>query len=61
MVDKMYSVRECANILGVKVRTVRQWIVDGKIMAKKFPTGGMWHIPETEIIRLQENINADKD
>lgn len=52
-----YTVEEAAQILKLKVRTVREMIHDGRIEAFKYPSGKMWIIPETEIKRL---TNADK-
>lgn len=49
---KMYSVRECAELLGIKVRTMRKWIHDGKIKAQKFRGGKSWHISEAEVKRI---------
>ena len=48
----MYRIAEVAKILGFKERTVRQWIVDGKIKAVKIMSE--WRIPEEEIERLKK-------
>lgn len=54
-----YTVDEAAQILKLKVRTVREMIHDGRIRAFKYPRGKAWMIPEAEIKRLA--TNADKD
>lgn len=41
------------ELLGIKVRTVRQWIRDGKINAFKYDVSNRWFIPESEIRRLR--------
>lgn len=51
--EKGYSVPEAAKLIGIKVRTVRQWIADGKINAVKPGGGKKWMIMESEIERLR--------
>lgn len=50
--EKGYGVPETAKILGIAVRTVRQWIADGKIHAVKPGNGKKWMVMESEIDRL---------
>ena len=50
--EKYYSIRQASNILGIKVRTVREWIRNGKITAIKYGASNRWFIPESEIRRL---------
>lgn len=54
----MYSVREAARRLGVTIRTVRDWISKGKIIAVKDKNGWNWLISEDEIERI---VNGYKD
>lgn len=49
-----YSIREVANILGIKVRTVREWIRNGKIKGEKNEISGRWFFSEEEVKRLTE-------
>ena len=51
-IEKNYSIKQASTVLGVKVRTVREWIRTGKIKAKKYDISNRWFIPESEIIRL---------
>ena len=51
--EKNYNVRETSKILGLTVRTVRQWIHDGKIKAVQYARRGKWYISETEINRIR--------
>jgi excisionase family DNA binding protein len=56
--EKGYNLKDAANLLGVKVRTIRQWIHDGKINATKIPMTRRWLVMESEIRRMQ---NGNKD
>lgn len=51
--EKTYKLKEAAEILGLKVRTIRQWVHDGKIEAFKVPGGKHWFIKESELRRVQ--------
>ena len=61
--DKMYNTFETAKLLGMKVRTIRAWIHDGKIKATKYADGGQWYVSESEIKRIAkgEPLNDNKD
>lgn len=50
-----YSIKEAAELLGIKVRTVREWIRKGKIKAEKnnYQHCNQWYIPENEITRIK--------
>lgn len=50
--EKNYSVKQAAILLGVKVRTVREWIVKGNIKAYKYDFSSRWFIPESELKRV---------
>ena len=50
----MYSLRETATILGVKVRTLRYWITCGKLTASKYPNCKNWYVSEEEINKFLE-------
>lgn len=52
-----YTIREAANLLGIKVRTVREWIRFGKLNGEKDSKSKRWKIPQNEIERL---MNANK-
>lgn len=49
----MHSTRETAKLLGVKVRTIREWIRTGKIRAQKYPGSRRWYITDEEISRIK--------
>lgn len=52
------TVKEAAKELGLKVRTVRQWIADGKLVAEKH--GWYWFISEQEVYDKGVQRNAHK-
>lgn len=47
---KYYSLKEAAKLLGIQVRTLREWIKKGTIKAEKAENGWHWRIPEEEIV-----------
>lgn len=51
--EKNYNIVKTAELLGIKVRTVRQWIRGGKLKAVKYDVSNRWFIPESEITRLK--------
>ena len=54
VVERMYNIRDTALLLGVKVRTVRQWIKDNRINGIKIAGSNRWSISESEIDRVQK-------
>lgn len=54
------NIKEAAEICGVKVRTIRQWIRDGKIKAKKADNEWYWIIPKSEL-EAKELLNGNKN
>lgn len=57
IVEKRYSLKQAGDMLGIKVRTVRQWIRDGKLNAQKYDCSNRWFIAESEIVRLTNDGN----
>lgn len=57
-----YTIRKAAQLIGHPVRTVRYWVVTGKIKAIKDPflNKRRWLIPCSEIERYVEDY-ADVD
>lgn len=51
--ERGYNLNEVASMLGLKVRTVRQWVNSGKIKAQKITGSNRWLVLESEIKRLQ--------
>lgn len=52
--EQGYTLKEVADILGLKVRTMRQWVHDGKMKAVKPADGKQWMVLESEVRRLHE-------
>lgn len=50
---KNYNIREAAIAIGVKVRTIRDWIANHKILAHKDENNWYWVISEDEIERVK--------
>lgn len=59
--EKFYTLERVAEILGIKVRTARQWVHDGKLKAIKYPGGRIWVVSESEINRLLDNSTTIDD
>lgn len=57
--EQYLTIKHASTALGLKVRTVREWVKTGKIRAIKYPNCPMWFIPESEIDRLTKG--SDKD
>lgn len=51
--EQYYNIRAAAQLLGMAVRTVRQWVKEGKIKAVQYRLRGKWYIPESEINRIR--------
>lgn len=58
-VIKHYTVRQTSELLGIKVRTVRDWISKGKIRAVKYDGSNRWFISHKEIQRILEGHEHD--
>lgn len=51
--EKYYNLNETAEILGVKVRTLREWLKDGSLKAQKYDGKKKWYVSQSEVERLQ--------
>lgn len=58
---KFYNIRQASDMLGIKVRTAREWIKTGKLKAKKYECSNRWFIAEDEIRRLINNGNENRE
>ena len=59
--ERYYSIQQVAPMLGIKVRTVRDWISKGKLHAIKMHGGRKWAIAETEILRIQGVVESNEN
>jgi len=48
--ERHYTTREVATLLGCHPETIRRWVRDGKIGYVR-PCGGRIRIPESEVMR----------
>ena len=55
-----YNTIQAAELLGVKPRTIREWLHNGKIKANKIPNSDRWIIMESEIKRMQGVVGDDE-
>ena len=51
--ERGYNLIQTAELLGIKVRTAREWVHSGKIHAGKIEGSRRWIVMESEIKRLQ--------
>ena len=58
---KCYGAQTAADIIGIKVRTIRDWISRGKLSAVKAPGSHRWLVDENEIVRARDNKHANKN
>lgn len=58
--EKHYNLREAAELLGIKVRTAREWVRTGKLKAKKYEGSKRWYVPESEIVRMTGHGNESR-
>ena len=56
-IERSFNINQSAQLLGLKPRTVRNWISEGRIKAKKLEGSNRWIIMESEIRRLRGEDN----
>lgn len=54
-----YNIKQAAELLGIKVRTVREWIKLNKLHAEKYECSNRWFVSEEEINRIRGEKNID--
>ena len=59
-VERHYNLSEASVLLGIKMRTAREWVHNGKIRAVKYGSGRQWYVPESEIRRIQHGNNSEQ-
>ncbi len=57
-IERYYNLKETSALLGIKVRTAREWVHNGKMKAVQYAHGKSWYVAESEIRRIQ---NGDKN
>lgn len=56
--EEMYNIVQASRLLGIKVRTVRDWISKGKLRAQKYECSNRWYISESEINRVRGSMRS---
>lgn len=51
--EKRYNLKQASDMLGIKVRTAREWVHKGKLRAHKYAVSNRWYVAESEIERLR--------
>lgn len=59
--EKFFSLRQAAVMLGIKTRTARAWVHDGKLSAIKYPGSDRWYVSATEIEKVRGGQNGNTD
>ena len=59
--ERWYTLRDASELLGIKVRTLREWLKQGKVKAVKYPNGKNWYIREKDLMRLRGERYENKD
>lgn len=60
MMEKGYNLKQVSELLGITIRTTREWVRKGIINATKISGTNRWIVMESEIRRLQ-NANKDRE
>ena len=53
------TIREASKVLGIKVRTVREWIRTGRLSAEK--RGKQWYVLNIDTDEVQERITRSQN
>ena len=51
--ERGYNLVQVSELLGIKVRTAREWVHNGKMKANKIEGSRRWIVMESEVKRLQ--------
>lgn len=58
MEERYYTLRQACGLLGIKVRTAREWLKDGRLRGVKYQQSNRWFVPESEIRRIKYGDNT---
>ena len=58
--ERGYNLKQVSELLGIKLRTVREWVRNGTINASKISGTNRWIVMESEIRRLQGTDESKK-
>lgn len=57
MEQKYYTLPSAAKVMGIKVRTLRQWIREGKLPEHRYPNSRRYFLTKEEIEGMSNNDN----
>lgn len=58
--ERGYNLKQVSELLGIKLRTAREWVSNGTIRAQKITGTNRWIVMESEIRRLQ-NVDENRE
>lgn len=56
-----YTLRQAAERIGIQVRTAREWLKKGKLIAEQNEYNHRWRVSEKEVQRLRLEKNGNED
>lgn len=59
--ERGYNLIQASQLLGITVRTAREWVHNGKMKANKITGSRRWIVMESEIKRLQGVQDNEND
>ena len=59
--ERGYNAIDAARLLGITYRTMRKYLGNGTVKAKKIPGTRRWIIMESEIKRLQGDERSENE
>lgn len=59
--EKNYNIVKTADMLGLKIRTVREWIHNGKINGFKYNGSNRWMVSQSEIDRIRHKVKNENE
>lgn len=58
-IERHYNLNEASVLLGIKIRTAREWVHNGKMKAVKYANSKSWYVPASEIRRIQNGNDSE--
>ena len=59
--DELWTVQQAADYMGVEVQTVRRWINEGRLKAKRLTDSGPFRISKLELMNaLKQSEKGEK-
>lgn len=58
--ERGYSLNQVAELLGIKIRTVREWVHNGKLKARRIEGSRRYIVLESEVKRLRGELSNEE-